>query len=174
MLATHITSDLPGQSWDAFLCTATTRKQLPAGKGSVSDKVRPAKKQGAPKKLKCCRAYGTHRLGTHDRTGCPTHCLKCQKNKGECYCQVWPWRNKQWTSVLSNCPLKSSSIKTCCYCRNLQCYRLALRPIHFVIISANRHVQVPIPLLHIVVYGTATMNRSRLCQLKKKFVHDLI
>lgn len=58
--------------------------------------------------------------------------------------------------------LKSSSnvIQTCCYGTALQCYRVALRPIHFV--SANRHVQMPTSLLHnIIVYYTATMNRFR-------------
>ena len=66
------------------------RKESMLGKVRPAVDLHPAKKQGAPGKPKCCRACGMHRLGTHDSGGCPTHCLKCRKIKGDCRCQVKP------------------------------------------------------------------------------------
>lgn len=33
-----------------------------------------------------CSTCGKPRKGTHAKTGCPTHCVKCKKVNAECEC----------------------------------------------------------------------------------------
>ena len=60
---------------------------VPVALAAVQPTAQPALGRRAPDKPRTCTACKKPKLGTHERTGCPTHCLTCKNMKASRSCQ---------------------------------------------------------------------------------------
>ena len=63
------------------------RKEAIAGKPKLPSDVPAPRRRGGAGTPSKCSACGQPRLNTHERRGCPTHCLKCKQILAACTCQ---------------------------------------------------------------------------------------